>query len=191
MAHGPRYRVHFRRRREGRTNYPHRLKLLMSRRSRVALRGSSRHFVAQLIEYKPSGDVTLASAHSSELKNYGWKAATGNIPAAYLTGLLLGTRAKEKVKGAILDSGLQEPIINSRLFAGAKGVIEGGLVLPLGQELSEDRLSGKHIEAYASGEIAGSQFSTFKKADMAKFSEQFNIVKENILGGKCKKIAKK
>jgi len=131
---------------------------------RVVLRGTGRHFIAQLVDYKPSGDVTIASAHSSELAKSGWKAGTANIPAAYLTGLLLGKRAKDKCSKAILDIGLQAPVINSRLFAGAKGVVDAGVNMSLGQEIPEDRLTGKHIDD--------------------KLPAQFETVKKKILGAK-------
>ena len=49
MATGPRYKVPFRRRREGRTNYHLRLKLLLSRQDRVVVRKSARNIQIQLI----------------------------------------------------------------------------------------------------------------------------------------------
>ena len=74
----------------------------------------------------------LASAHSSELKEFGWKAACGNMPAAYLTGLLIGKRAKEKgVGNAILDIGLSTRGSGSRIFAAAKGALDAGLAIPI------------------------------------------------------------
>ncbi len=96
MATGPRYKVAFRRRREGRTNYHQRLKLLLSKEDRVVVRKSSKHIQVQLIAPKPEGDVTLSSAISTELKDYGYDASTGNTPAAYLTGLLVGYKTLSK-----------------------------------------------------------------------------------------------
>ena len=48
------------------------------------------------MEYHPEGDRVVTYAHSMELKKFGWKKNSGNIPSAYLVGLLLGKRAKEK-----------------------------------------------------------------------------------------------
>jgi len=77
-----------------------------------------------VIEAKPDGDRVLASAHSSELKEFGWKGSCGNIPAAYLTGLLAGRRAKAGgISEAILDIGLYARGPGSRIFAAAKGAL--------------------------------------------------------------------
>jgi large subunit ribosomal protein L18 len=63
--------------------------------------------IVQVINASVIGDSTVASAISTELTNHGWVAGTGNIPSAYLTGLLAGLRAKSRgVKTAILDVGL-------------------------------------------------------------------------------------
>jgi large subunit ribosomal protein L18 len=91
MAHGPKYRLAFRRRREGKTNYHKRLKLLKSRKLRVVIRVSNNHVTVQVVESQMGGDKIMVSSFSKELsKKYGWNAHTGNIPAAYLTGYLAG-----------------------------------------------------------------------------------------------------
>ena len=66
MKQGPRYHVKPRRRREGKTNYRKRLKLLRSRKVRVVIRKSLKNTQIQLIEYKEDGDNILASANSIE-----------------------------------------------------------------------------------------------------------------------------
>lgn len=53
MAHGPRYRVPFRRRREGKTNYHKRLKLLKSKKPRLVVRKTLNHHIAQIVVYDP------------------------------------------------------------------------------------------------------------------------------------------
>ncbi|MFA7036212.1 MAG: 50S ribosomal protein L18, partial [Methanosarcina sp.] len=62
MATGPRYKVPFRRRREGRTNYHLRLKLLLSGQDRVVVRKSARNVQIQLLAPTPEGDITYSSA---------------------------------------------------------------------------------------------------------------------------------
>ena len=94
----------------------------------------------------------MASAHSSELKILGWKAACGNMPAAYLTGLLIGKRAKEKgVDNAILDIGLSARGPGSRIFAAAKGALNAGLTIPIDKKAlpADDRIHGNHIATYS------------------------------------------
>ena len=95
----------------------------------------------------------LASAHTKQLvRDFGWRGACGNIPAAYLTGLLAGLRAVNNgIKKAVLDIGLFSPIKGSRVFAALKGAIDAGMEIPCSEEVlpDEDRILGKHIADYA------------------------------------------
>jgi large subunit ribosomal protein L18 len=94
----------------------------------------------------------LASAHSSELKEFGWKGSCGNLPAAYLTGLLAGRRAKaEGVSDAVLDIGVYARGPGSRIFAAAKGAVKAGLNIPHDESAmpAEDRLKGQHVVQYS------------------------------------------
>ena len=148
MAQGPTYRVKFRRRREGKTNYYRRKSLLQSRRPRLVVRKTNTNTLVQIINANVVGDMTVASAITSELSVHGWKAGTGNLPAAYLTGFLAGLRAKNRgIKEAILDVGLNPPIKGSRIYAALKGAVDAGLQVPHSPEIlpHEDRISGKHI----------------------------------------------
>ncbi len=148
MAQGARARVPFRRRREGRTDYRRRLRLLRSGQARAVVRKSLNQVQVQIVTYDERGDRIAASAVTGELKDFGWTGASGNVPAAYLTGLLAGRRAAEKgVKIAILDLGIQHPSAGGRLFAAAKGLVDAGLQVPHGEEVfpSDDRLRGKHL----------------------------------------------
>ena len=150
MAHGPTYRVKFRRRREGKTNYYRRRRLLLSRRSRLVVRKTNTNTIVQIVNASVVGDSTVASAISSELGDHGWTAGTGNIPAAYLTGLLAGLRAKSRgVKEAVLDVGLNPPVKGSRVYAALKGAVDAGLEVPHNPEILPDdsRITGEHIVA--------------------------------------------
>ena len=150
MANGPRYKVAFRRRREGRTDYRQRARLLRAKIPRAVVRTSLRNTSVQLIEYDPKGDNIVVSAHSRELADLGWKASTGNLPAAYLTGYLAGKRAVKKgVDEAVLDIGLKEPVKGAACFAVLKGLLDAGVEIPHGEQIlpSADRLKGKHINA--------------------------------------------
>lgn len=141
----------YRRKREGKTNYKKRLKLLLSGKPRLVIRPSLKNVTAQIIEYNPKGDQTIASAHSRELAKFEWKFSTGNVTTAYLTGLLLGKKAlKKKIKEAILDIGLRTPIKGSKVFACLKGVVDAGVSVPVSEEIlpSPERISGKHIADY-------------------------------------------
>ena len=190
MARSGRYKVPFRRRREGVTNYYKRRKLLLSGKPRLVVRVTNRYVIAQIIEAKPQGDVTLVSAHSGELSKFGWKGGTKNTSAAYLVGLLVGLRALQKgVREAVLDIGLRRATRGARLFAAAKGAIDAGLNVPLGEEVvpDDDRIAGKHVAEYARllKEAGKSEvvFSHHLKRglDPEKLPENFEEVKSRIL----------
>ncbi|HEY0088164.1 MAG TPA: 50S ribosomal protein L18 [Candidatus Lokiarchaeia archaeon] len=153
MAHGPRYRLPFRRRKERKTNYHKRKKLLKSKKLRLVIRASNNHIRVQIVESKLGGDKVLISAFSKELaKNFGYKGNTGNIPAAFLTGCLAGIRAqKTNIKEAILDLGIFYH--KNRVLSAFKGVLEAGIEVPHSEEFFpegiEERTNGNHIESYA------------------------------------------
>ena len=149
MTQGPRYHVKPRRRREGKTDYRKRLRLLRSGMVRAVVRKSLKNTQIQLIEYKQEGDNILISANSNELKKlYNWKFSTSSTPAAYLTGFLAGTRAKNKgISECILDTGRHPPITGSKIFASVKGLVDAGVKCSHSEEKipNEDRIMGKHI----------------------------------------------
>ena len=152
MAKGPSYNVPYRRRREGKTNYHRRKRLLLSGLPRLVARKTNKHIIAQMITASIEGDKVIASAHSSELrKKYGWLGSLKNLPAAYLTGLLAGFKAKKAgIEKAILDVGVKKPNPGSRIYAGLKGVLDAGVNIPHDPEVlpDESRLRGEHIAAY-------------------------------------------
>ena len=153
MAKGPRYRRPFRRRAEGKTNYHKRMKLLKSKKLRAVIRASNNHIIVQIIQSKIGGDKVIVSAHSKELiSKFEWNANTGNIPAAYLTGFLAGTRAKKQnVQEAILDLGIFYH--RNRVLAAFKGMLQSGIEIPYNEDFFPDNIeeiiTGSHIEQYA------------------------------------------
>jgi large subunit ribosomal protein L18 len=165
MAKNASYRVQLRRRREGKTDYQARKALVTSRRPRLVTRASLKNVEAQIIIAKPHGDEVLAAANSRELiKKFGWKAPTGNVPAAYLTGLLVGLKAKAAgITEAILDLGLVSPTKGSRIFAVLNGVVDAGVDVPHSDEkIVKERVKGEHIAKYAKNLGAGSEEYTAK-----------------------------
>jgi large subunit ribosomal protein L18 len=193
MAKNASYRVQLRRRREGKTDYQARKALVTSRKPRLVTRASIRNVEVQIIIAKPHGDEVLASANSRELiKSYGWRAPTGNIPAAYLTGLLCGVKAKAAgINEAILDIGLVSPTKGSKIFAVLSGVVDGGVEVPHSQDkIVKERLKGDHIAKYAKNLGAGSEeynakFSQYTAKGVApeKIAEHLAKVKADILAG--------
>jgi large subunit ribosomal protein L18 len=181
MATGPRYQVQFRRRREGKTNYHKRLGLLLSKKPRVVVRKSGRNLIVQLVEHNTDGDKTLTSASALDLKKIGYKGATGNTPAAYLTGILFASRALAAgYSNGVLDLGLNVNSRGSRIYAALLGAVEAGLDIPLSQEPlpTPERARGEHIAAYATDNVA--RFSQYG-IDPKDLPAHVDLVKQEIL----------
>jgi large subunit ribosomal protein L18 len=180
MARDSRYCVPFRRRRDGKTDYKARKALVLSGKPRLVVRNSLENVIAQIVVAKPHGDEALVSAQSRELtKKYGWQAPRGNVPAAYLTGLLCGLKAKAQgIEEAILDIGLQSPSKGSRAFAALKGVLDSGIRVPHSKEKlpDEKRIRGEHVARYA--EILASNTEVYQ-SKFSKYLEQ-KIPPENL-----------
>jgi large subunit ribosomal protein L18 len=126
--------------------------LALSGKPRLVARSTLKNVVAQIIVAKPHGDEVLVSAHSRELKKYEWKAPSGNLPAAYLTGLLCGLKAKAQgLEEVILDIGLNSPSKGARVFAVLKGVLDAGVNVSHSEEKlpDEKRIQGEHMAQYA------------------------------------------
>jgi large subunit ribosomal protein L18 len=191
MAKGPKYRVPFRRRREGKTNYHRRLKLIQSRRNRLVVRCSNKHTIVQVVKSKIEGDQILNQAHTQQLfKEFGWAHNLGNLPSAYLAGYLCGLRAKKAgIEDAIVDVGIL--VHDNRVKAAVKGFLDTGIEVPVEESWFfndiEERIKGVHIAEYAtllkkenSAEFK-KKFSSIlkKKGDPTKINEDFEkIVKE-------------
>ncbi|MEM0493852.1 MAG: 50S ribosomal protein L18 [Thermofilum sp.] len=199
MARGPRYRVALKRRREGKTNYYKRRKLILSGKPRLVVRVLSRVAVVQILKADPKGDVTIVAAHSNELRKYGWKASRKNTPALYLLGLLAALKAKSKgVEEAVVDIGLHRPVKGARVFAAVKGALDGGLSIPVGEEVlpSDDRIRGEHIASYAallkerSEDEFRLRFSSYlaQGLDPEKLPEHFDEVKQRILSAFAERL---
>ena len=150
MSEGPRYRVAYRRRREGRTDYRQRLRLLKSGLPRAVVRVSHRRVVVALTEFDPNGDKVLAAADSGELAALGFPSKSlASTPASYLTGYLAGLRAKAAgAEEAVLDVGLRAPSKGGRLLGALKGLLDAGVEIPHGADAqfpSTDRMNGTHL----------------------------------------------
>lgn len=197
MAKGPRSRVSFRRRIEGKTDYHKRLKLLKSRKLRAVIRASNNHIRVQIIKSALGGDKILVSAYSQELTSkYKWNASTGNIPAAYLTGYLAGIKAKKNdIQEVIFDLGIFYH--RNRVLAACKGIIDTGISIPYREEFFpenfDNRIKGLHIEEYAKllktnepekYEQIFSGYLKNQKIDPVKISQQFTdslkMIEKNI-----------
>merc|ERR1712168_247710 len=98
-AYFKRFQVKFKRRRDGRTDYYARKRLVTqdknkynSPKYRLIVRFSNKNIVCQIAHAKLEGDVVVCAAYSHELPRYGVKVGLTNYAAAYCTGLLLARR---------------------------------------------------------------------------------------------------
>lgn len=103
-AYFKRFQVKYRRRREGKTDYYARKRLVAqdknkynSPRYRLVVRLTNTDIITQIIYAKITGDIVLAAAYSHELKRYGMPIGLTNYSSAYATGLLLARRVLTKL----------------------------------------------------------------------------------------------
>ncbi len=141
------------RRKQGKTDYKARLRLLEGRTPRIVVRKTNKYIIAQFVKSEESRDKVIIGITSKDLLEYGWdKTKAGSlksIPAAYLTGLLLGEKMKEKKeKEAILDIGLTRSIKKGRIYAVLNGVVDSGININCKKEIfpDEKRIKGEHIK---------------------------------------------
>ncbi|MFW9928761.1 MAG: 50S ribosomal protein L18 [Candidatus Thorarchaeota archaeon] len=188
MAKNARYRVHFRRRREGKTNYQLRRALVISRKKRIVIRRSNRNIMLQLISSHVEGDRTYLTVNSRELEQYQWQGSTSNLPASYLTGFLFGKKIQTKGLAKdefILDIGLARKFYGSKIFTALKGAVDAGLDIKYSEEIfpSDNRIKGEHIAEYAkmlSKENKDKYNQIFSKYKPEKLPEMFEKVKNSI-----------
>jgi large subunit ribosomal protein L18 len=172
------------RRRTATTNYKKRIASLKGGMKRVVVRKSNKAITMQIVEYADKGDVVIASVNSRELKAVGWEPRC-NIPTAYLTGMLLANKVKDKELDFILDIGLYRPVKGSVIFAAAKGFKDAGPNLHGNVEFDDTRLSGSHIATYATkidDQTYKSRFSSYVKSgfDVKAINKKFDSVKKEL-----------
>ncbi|RWS31359.1 60S ribosomal protein L5-like protein [Leptotrombidium deliense] len=107
-AYFKRFQVKFKRRREGKTDYYARRRLVVQDKNkyntpkyRMIVRITNKDIVCQIAYAKIEGDQVICAAYAHELPRYGVKVGLTNYAAAYCTGLLLARRLLKKLK---LDS---------------------------------------------------------------------------------------
>ncbi|MCS7140998.1 MAG: 50S ribosomal protein L18 [Candidatus Nitrosocaldus sp.] len=177
--------------REGRTDYRKRRAILLGKHVFATVRVSDENVMVQISKATMNGDVVLASAHSRELLKYGWKGSRRCIPACYLTGLLAGKKARANgIDGCIVYAGVRG--FSSRVGACAKGLIDAGLDVPVGEDAlpDDDRITGKHIADYArmlkeDSALYSKRFSAILARGLRpeEYVKHFNEVKANIMKG--------
>lgn len=102
-AYFKRYQVKFRRRREGKTDYFARKRLVVQNKNkyntpkyRLVTRFTNTDIITQVTYATIEGDKVVCAAYASELPRYGIKVGLTNYSAAYAVGLLLARRLNNK-----------------------------------------------------------------------------------------------
>lgn len=110
-----RYQVKFKRRRQGKTDYQARRRLVVQDKNkyntpkyRIVVRITNHDIVCQIVHATITGDRTLTAAYSHELPRYGIKVGLTNYAAAYCTGLLLARRHLKSLKLDTVYEGQKE-----------------------------------------------------------------------------------
>ncbi|MFA5061465.1 MAG: 50S ribosomal protein L18 [Candidatus Pacearchaeota archaeon] len=139
------------RRKEFRTDYVLRKKLLESNTPRIVIRKTNKYFIIQVVESSEAQDRVIMTTISKELLKNGWdekyRGSLKSISAGYLTGLLV---AKKLKKGKfIVDLGIARKIHGSRIYAVVKGLIDGGVDIVANEKIfpSDERLKGEHLKS--------------------------------------------
>lgn len=103
-AYHSRFQTPFRRRREGKTDYYARKRLVTQHKAkynspkyRLVVRFTQKDIIAQIVSSQIVGDVVFTAAYAHELPRYGIKHGLTNWSAAYAVGLLIARRALTKL----------------------------------------------------------------------------------------------
>jgi len=156
-----------RRRKENKTDYLKRFKLLKSGLPRIVFRKTNKYLIAQYVISEETKDKINIGITSKILLKYGWaenfKGSLKSTPAAYFTGLLIGKEIiNNKKETPIADFGMLRVLSKSKIYAFLKGLVDSGVKIKYKEENfpKEERIFGKHL-----------------KKD---FSKIFNNIKKNI-----------
>jgi len=115
-AYFKRFQVKFKRRREGRTDYYARKRLVLqdknkynSPKYRLVVRKTNTEIICQIAFATLQCDRVMAAAYSHELEKFGVKGGFKNYAAAYATGLLVARRVLTKLGLADTYLGVTKP----------------------------------------------------------------------------------
>jgi len=114
-AYFKRFQVKFKRRREGKTDYRARKRLVAQDKNkyncpkyRFVVRITNKDIITQITYARLEGDCVISAAYAHELPRYGMPIGLTNYAAAYATGLLLARRVLTKLNLADKYKGIVE-----------------------------------------------------------------------------------
>ncbi len=142
-----------RRRRENKTDYLRRIKLLKSRSPRIVFRKTNKYVLAQYVKTREAQDRIEFGMSSKKLLDYGWpkefKNSLKSIPASYLLGLLVGNKIiKDKLKTPIPDFGMLRMVHKTKVYGFLNGLIDSGVKIKYQKGVfpDEPKIKGKYLK---------------------------------------------
>uniref|UniRef100_G3NJR1 Large ribosomal subunit protein uL18 n=1 Tax=Gasterosteus aculeatus aculeatus TaxID=481459 RepID=G3NJR1_GASAC len=216
-AYFKRYQVKFRRRREGKTDFFARKRLVVQDKNkyntpkyRMIVRFSNRDICCQIAYAKIEGDMIVCAAYSHELPKYGISVGLTNYAAAYTTGLLLARRLLHKFgldkvyegqPGAFtcyLDAGLARTTTGNKVFGALKGAVDGGLSIPHstkrfpGYDPESKEFNAEVHRKHIMGVNVSEYMSYLQEEDEDAFKKQFSrFIKNGVTADSIEEMYKK
>lgn len=142
-----------RRRREFRTDYGKRFKLLKSKKPRLVVRKTNKYIIVQYVVSKEAQDKIIFGISSKKLLSYGWpesaKGSLKSITASYLTGYLIGKDIiGRKLDKPIIDLGMMRVLHGTKVYGFIKGIIDSGIEIECKKEAfpEEDKIKGSKLK---------------------------------------------
>jgi large subunit ribosomal protein L18 len=142
-----------RRRKEHKTDYMNRLRLLKSEKPRIVFRKTNKYVIGQYVISKQAQDKIEIGLNSKKLIKYGWlkefEGSLKSIPATYFTGYLIGKRIiKKKLETPIIDLGMHRTLHKTKIYAFLKGLTDARVKIKCKEENfpSEERIRGEHMK---------------------------------------------
>jgi large subunit ribosomal protein L18 len=146
-------KVQKRRRRENKTDYLNRIRLLKNGAPRLVFRKTNSYLISQYVLSDEAKDKIVFGINSKALLKHGWpesfKGSLKSIPAAYLTGYLVGKKIiEEKLEKPIIDFGMARTIHKTKIFGFIKGMIDSGIEISCKEEAfpEEARIEGQNLK---------------------------------------------
>jgi len=146
-------RVQKRRRRQNKTDYLKRMKLLKSEKPRIVFRRTNKYLIAQYVVSDEAQDKVVFGFNSKDLLKHGWdekaKGSLKSVTASCLLGYLSGKKIlKDKLETPIIDFGMIRVLHKTKVFAFIKGLIDAGVKIVSKEEAfpEENRLMGEHLK---------------------------------------------
>jgi len=191
-AYFKRFQVKFKRRREGRTDYYARKRLIIQEKNkyntpkyRMIVRISNRDITTQIAYARIEGDVIVSAAYSHELPRYGVKVGLTNYASAYATGLLLARRLLKKLKLDKVYAGAKDvngAEYNVEDVAGQPGAFQAYLDIGLARTSTGAKIFGAMKGAADGGIHVPHSVKRFPGYDAEKKEFKADVHRRHILG---------